>query len=587
MNNKSNFIFGGSLENSPVFNKILSIGFEFESSTLTKFSLQLPNKNLINSNLSVRSLKEKIEENMASNVDYDILFEKNKMHKSNELNPPVVGKNKNYVIAEIEQQQDDLTEEEKEFMKYFKDDNIPKYLEYYYENRKNDNRKNVKFEITNDNSDDDFIELVRNECTKLNPNDPPNKDDMYIFKLKDSSKNGKTFNLTFANEHSKCFNFSTLEMVVTYYKPKNSKNKIFESFVDACSRIIDHMGNLERMNGELMIIDKSNSKFKPILKNIYLLHKPSTNLYYMSKKPNSTINDIVFVPQMTFRSHAVDTIDIMREILKLTPTYEKSAYNEYYQTQYDVFIFIEGLVDDILKTTKIDTSSIVGKKIRCYFFLILFKLEMFINYAHNIIVDDVYLKNFLYFNSRHFNLDLYKRIKFLIKKHYDSSQLKLLFHQPEAFRDLFDFDDDKKMFQEDAFKKILQKNDKNYGNPLYSIDSYFKYLEEKHEDWFYNEQYDQFSTIFDIKTDIILIEHRVFHIQLNSYLKNFIDNKIIDEHGKNYLFLDEMKRIVAKSYEKTKIKEMINYDFIKNRLTKKCKKGFLRTNKSIKCIKSK
>ena len=181
---------------------------------------------------------------------------------------------------------------------------------------------------------------------------------------------------------------------------------------------------------------------------------------------------------------------------------------------------------------------------------------------------------------------MYKRIKYLIKKNYDSSQLELLFNQPEIFEDLYDFEKENPLFQKDAFKKILPKSDKNYGNPLYSINSYFKYLEENDEDWLFNAGYDMYSTTFDMKSDIILIEHRIFHIQLITYLKYFVDKRIIDTHKKNYLYLDEIKRMVSKLYDKTKIKNMENFEFINNRLTKKCKKGFSRKTKSIRCIKN-
>jgi hypothetical protein len=525
-----------------------------------------------------------------------------------EKNPPVVGAKKNYIIANIEEpEMENMTEEEKEYRDFFNEElkrerNSKKetYLEYFYENRKGENRKTVKFEITNDFSDDVFIKKVRSNCEKINRItgstdtdkkqdsserrvDKIPKDDMYVFKL----NKGKTFKIKFANDQDLCEKISTVEIVVTYYKPKNSNNKILDNFIDACSRIVDHMGNLKRMNGELLILDKNKTKYNTLLKNVFLLHKPSTNLYYMVKPENSIINDVVFVPQMTFRCHAIDAVDIMKEITKYTPKYEKSIYGEIFEQEEMYFVFLEEIVDNILKTTKIDTSTVVGKKIKSYYFLILYKLESFINNAHDIIVKEKYFKNFLHFNSRHYNIHLYKRIKYLVKKNYDSSQLKLLFHQPASFEKLYDFETKNKLFQKDAFQKILPKTDKNYGNPLYSIDSYFKYLEEKDVDWLYNEGHDTYSTTFDMKSDIILIEHRSFHIQLITYLKYFVDKRIIDTNKKNFLYLDEMKRMVAKLYDKSKIKNMENYDFINNRLTKKCKKGFLRKTKSVKCAKGK
>jgi hypothetical protein len=51
---------GGSLKHS-ILSKILSIGYEFETGDITKFSLHANQHTLINSDLSLRTLEEKIK----------------------------------------------------------------------------------------------------------------------------------------------------------------------------------------------------------------------------------------------------------------------------------------------------------------------------------------------------------------------------------------------------------------------------------------------------------------------------------------------------------------------------------------------
>jgi len=342
---------------------------------------------------------------------------------------------------------------------------------------------------------------------------------------------------------------------------------------------------VKRMNGDLLIIDKSKTKYNNLFNNSCLFHKPHTNLYYMSMVENMDLNSIIFVPQMTFRCHATDALEIMKEIIKNDIKYKKSPHYEDSIGILEHFEHVENTTNNILNSTKIDVSTITGKKIKCYLFLILFKLELFINNSFNFKEKQLYLKDFLYFNSRHYNIYFYERIKFLVKKEYDISQFKLLFHQSSLLKELYDFNLENTEFKKNAFEKILKKSDANFGNPLYSIDSYFKYLEINREDWLSNEKHDTFSTQFDLKSDIILIEDRGFSIELLMHMSHFVDKKIGDTYVKNYLYFREMKKIVSKLYDKSKFKKMNNFEFLKNRLTKKCKDGFHRKNTSIKCVK--
>ena len=485
-------IVGGSLNTHPIFNKILSIGFEFESDTLIKMTNLTDNKKvnyLINSDLSIRTLEQKKEENTAKIND-------------------------NYVEM------------------IYDAPNDKKLTEYFFENCKNKTckNKNVKFQITNDFSDDTFADLMRTKCEKI----PIDKNDLFYVKTLD-----KEYKITFTTNTDICEQFSNVEYVATYYKPKTSSNIIIEYFKDACKKIIDHLSDLQQENGRLLIANlptndvlKKKTKFTTLVPLLSLFHKKNTNLSYMSKSILTTIDESIFVPQMTFKCHAIDLLDVMKQIV-LNETEVKNPKSVFYDEMtylYDFIIVIEEISEKVLQNAGINITDNTGKKLKLYLFLILYKIFVFINHNEEF-QETTYLKDRLQFASRHHNLELYECMKELMEEHYDNTHILDLFNQKilkELYLDL----------PPSTAVAGLRLNDPNFGDPRFSILSYFEYFEENQSDWLVMNNYDIYSTTFPLKNDEVLIENRSFFKEIMMYL---YDNGIIKDENKSELSLNEMK----------------------------------------------
>jgi hypothetical protein len=309
---------------------------------------------------------------------------------------------------------------------------------------------------------------------------------------------------------------------------------------------------------------------------------------------------------MTFRCAAFDAIDIMKEILNKDPAYKigKKSIKAHVR-EYDDVVKVEKMVDDLIMehnktaTHPISLSTNIGKTLKCYVFLIFYKIYNYLQNHKDLISRKYYLKDYLTYASRHSNYDLYVRIKYILKKYYHirtSKKIHEFFYQPNLLKALYDFES----YDEDEFDKKgnyiygnglkdrLQKSNKNYGNPLYSLSSYFEFFEkplpsEYVGEWFIYSKNDVFSTTFDIKNDIILLENRYFKDEVGLWLRNHVNSKI---HG-TQLNLREMHQLVSSLYGEN-IKQLTNLemDTKRNRLTKKCKPGFKRTT-DLKCEKSK
>lgn len=602
-------MLGGSLNKNDTFRKILSIGYEFETHDYVKLSLHTNGRTLINSDLVLRTIPDKIESKNVKTLDDNYLLVRIPIDEDKEI---VEQKERKH---EVFKEEEEIAALEREYMKEFREleheEALAKhenesFLEYFNENRKKDNKKTIKFQVTNDMGDGFFAEMLAKDCKPIQL--PKNK--MYFFK----TNSGKVFDLKFAeNITEDCESFSGVEYVITYYKPKRENpNIIMETFVDACSRILDHLGNLEKTKGTLLISDKQD-EYKTIgklEKKRKLYHKPGTNLFYLDtyddddwekSKPPRNILDAIFIPQMTFRCMAFDAIDIMKEILNKDADYSigKKAIKAHIR-EYDDVIKVEKMVDDLIMeynktaTHPISLSTNIGKTLKCYVFLIFYKIYNYLQNHKDLVSKTYYLKDFLTYASRHSNYDLYVRIKEILKKHFHVRTTKKIhefFYQPNVLKALYDFE----TYDEDEFDKKgnyiygnglidkLKKSNKNYGNPLYSLSSYFEFFEKplKSEyvgEWFIYSKKDVFSTTFDIKNDTILLENRYFKDEVGLWLRNNVNSKI---HA-TQLNVREMYQLVSTLYGEN-IKQLTNLEMnIKEKkLTKKCKKINNKTMKRI------
>jgi hypothetical protein len=600
---------GGTLFSDAAFKKILSIGYEFETSDLAKLSLHDNKRTLVNSDLALRPLKDKIKRGSIRVVDSNYLHVRIPIPKKGEpsisVEPPITEEEDEETLEFLRQMQEEEPEEYEREMEekrtkaaeaLAKKEN-DSYLEYFNENRKTDNPEVVKFQVTNDLGDTIFGNMLKAHCSELNIP----KNDMFLFK----TKKGKIYDFKFSEDIAKnefCETFSGVEFVITYYNPKkDNANIIVDTFIDACSRIVDHLGDLKPIQGTLMSNDNKKTHYVPIgvIDNErYLYRKPHTNLFYMDTYDDESTTklknygDAEFIPQMTFRCKAADAVEVMKEILR-----ERSDFRSGKQLintmKYDLDCMnvvekvVVGTITKYNETAehKIDFGTTIGQNIKSYMFLIYFKLYMFILNHSKILSKRDYLKDHLVFASRHPNGELYERIKQILKDHYhvsDNDKVHSFFLQPDALKGLYeppnedeedmdedDFNEDGTYkFNEKAYIDDLESENENFGNPLYSMKSYFRYLDKKDEDWLRAKKHDVYSTTFDLTNDEILLENRSFRYAIELYLRNTVNFKIT----KDALTVKDMHKIVNALYGKS-IKRMMTLSRhpTKDRLTRKSK----------------
>jgi hypothetical protein len=240
-------------------------------------------------------------------------------------------------------------------------------------------------------------------------------------------------------------------------------------------------------------------------------------------------------------------------------------------------------------------------------FLFFYKLAKYIeNHSKILFGEDDYLKDYLSFSSRHTNYTLYSRIKEILTTHYEVTGTKEMvnfLYKPELLKEMYeasnfsedDYEENGDYKYTDADIVELPKRSTNYGNPMYSLYSYFKYFEDpvtkkKGEpdyktanDWFVDSGLDIYSTTFDLKNDEVLLENRYFRFEMGLWLKNNVSKNIHTDE----LSVREMNMIVNSLYGKKMNKLMnLELDPSSHKITKKCNDGYKR-DKNFECVKTK
>jgi hypothetical protein len=209
-----------------------------------------------------------------------------------------------------------------------------------------------------------------------------------------------------------------------------------------------------------------------------------------------------------------------------------------------------------------------------------------------------YLKDFIGFSSRHTNYDLYVRVKEILKEHYgveDVKDIHSFFCQPDILKPLYEFkkfeeedhDEEGNFIYGEPLTAELPKKNKNYGDPMYSISSYFRHFENSPanaaDDWFLASRLDVFSTTFELTNDEMLVEDRYFKAEIGVWLRNHVDKGIHNQ----YITLKDMYKF-AEKFLGENVKKLMTLEQKPNsqKLTKKCKRGFVR-GKQETCIKTK
>jgi hypothetical protein len=476
--NPINGIIGGDLTINPEFKHILSIGFEFETDDLIKFSGQ-PDGTLINSVILLNDL---------------VKVEKEK---------------DNYLIK--------------------RHNTTNKFYNEYVD----DTLNNITLKVLNDNGTFGFNEMLGSYCKKIPENTENN--DLYVFK----SNDGTVYPIEYHRDNNDTLNcaFSNVEWIVTYYTIKQNNNIILQTFFDACIHIIHNLSNLEKIKGDLYF-QETNKKVGNLFYPRILYKKPDSNLYYMQSHDSyyeasgKTLGTIHMVPQMTFQCHITHIVNIMKTILKMESVnkhnkLEKEIYLEY-ETIQGLEKCITELLDDYnreqVPNKQIQMDKKYGKIIYSYLFLIFYKLLVYIEdyqeYIDDTIKDRGYYKDYLSFLPRHSNELFYHKIITLLETHFRINNkhavnmLMKIIYKPDillkhiAFRspEVASYDEDDRTYQ-------------NYGNPAYSFISYFTYIQHYNKDWL-EENVDQYSSKFPLnKDDNILVENRLFYKEIRYFAR--------------------------------------------------------------------
>jgi hypothetical protein len=527
--------YGGDINANSIFRKILSIGYELESSSLAKLS-------------------------MIDNSEHGepILFNTDSLTKDYEI------------IKRI--QNNDYTNEEYEYyanrLEEFVDADV------YTTASLNKTTKLIKdnsstFLVSNDLSETPFIKYLKTICNLNDDNDDDDEDlidknDLYTF----DTDNGEKYKINFETWQQKhCGMFADVEWIFTYYNPVLSKNIILDTFINVAKNLILHLKKLEKQKGKLVMNFVNDTEIVKKPANRILYNLPNTNLYYLQThyiNEELDIDDICLVPQMTFSCHNKDLVDILKELTKDNiQVFENNARlsNDRIHIIERIEICINMLFNNYNNSApkeqriKDYKNKNLVKSMKNFIFMIFFKLDRYFN---NYLQDEKvinksktakYLKDTLFYNSRHTNYELYKSLKKTVSEYFSGSLTntvivsiiqKLLIQQSVLEEFLIT---DVKYVRKNAFSitNKLDKQNKHYGNPSFSLISYFDFFEdpidnpERHDvndepfnDWLQYTGIDIYSSTTEIKNDIVLVEMRSFSRMLKSYIYSIGNDELKD-----------------------------------------------------------
>jgi hypothetical protein len=465
---------------------------------------------------------------------------------------------------------------------------------------------------------------------------------LYLFR--DTEKNQDyEINFLFKNAATDCATHSNVEWVFTYYRPQQGDNIIINTFLNMITNLLRHLSDLQPITGNFIMKYKDDEGkdseliiSKPEQRVLY--HKPDTNLYYLLTQfydSPFTIDDACSVFQMTFSSKCEHIMEVMiallTDTLKSIPTF--STYiNSKLAILLDVKLTVDELVDNYNKSDSEYKIHAGVEIIKNYFCLILLKIRIYYEFK-NAAKQPKYLKNLLFLNTRHSNYVLYGALKNHIEKMFnvDSSVaidiIKKIVFQPDILKQM---NSPEIKIRKGAFSisNTLEKTNKNYGDPMYSLVSYFDFFEDPidddrnideddiilYYDWLEYKKFDDYSAKMELKDDIVLVECRIFQKILSTYVYSIADEelreqmtngacniltnnfgpdvsslsianlkKIIELQGSSNLGLGLKKRKTKKTTMKVCPKnKMLNTKT--NRCIRRCREGETR-NKRNRCVK--
>ena len=546
---KSNRKTGGSINDDNIFQYIKSIGFEIETTDLIKFTL------------------------VTTENQEDILI--------------------NSALTNID-------------------------LEYGYfdENEYTDiiDKPELKFKITNDSAEDSKFNEELEELVNIHKNDEDCENVVFQLKIpKNTYLKQTTYDIKIREpdtELHNCSSFTDVEWIITYYKPQMSKNIILNTFYNSMILLRHHLSELVTIqNSQFYYLNEENEyvKFENTkINQTYVL--PGTSLLYFNSSiydiKNYDINqDLKIVVQMTFSCDILYVYRIMKKLLSIEYSAQQieivKKYLEIFRDNTNI-ISINKLIQQTISNENFDLDAIDNsleivknlfqiynnntaenrgylfesnndniKKIKMYFFLIIYKIYIYLNsyFKNKEDNNESLFKKSLSFAVRHSNYFLYLEIKKLISYIFTSefkgkdekyindkiieiinNIIKPIDKQKNFFNLLFQSSYIRNKKRE--LYKLVQSNPEQnkvyFGNPLYSISSYFYHFEnqnkEEHDedeeddddddehdegeeekrDWLVSHNVDEKSTKFELNNDTIIIEFRDFpsYCYLNLFISS-------------------------------------------------------------------
>ena len=501
--------------------------------------------------------------------------------------------------------------------------NIDLEYGYFDENEYTDiiDTPELKFKITNDSAEDSkFNEEIANIFDSHKDDEDGEDCEKVIFKLhipKNNSLKQSTYNIKIREpdlELHNCSSFTDVEWIITYYKPEISKNIILNTFYKSMNLLSEHLKQLKTIKNSKLYYLNDDNKYVKFENNkihqVYVL--PGTSLVYYNNssydiKKYDINENLKIVVQMTFSCDIYYVFRIMKKLLSIDYSSKQLKVVKKYLENLKDNTNIGNINEMILQTMKnesfdldaVDSSLEIvkklfnsynsnkenseylfttdnnsTKKLKMYFYLIMYKLYIYLNsYLQNKEQDDESLfKKSLSFAVRHNNYYLYLEIKKIIR-HIFSSQfkdkdekyinnkiieiidniIKPIGKEKSVHNLMYNFQYVKDRKKE--LYKLIRENQENSethsGDPLYSISSYFSHFENPHKDendenrdWLVAHNVDEKSTKFELNNDTIIIEFRDFPSY--SYLNLIVssnNNKLIKEILKNNVGTFNMKII--------------------------------------------
>lgn len=459
--------------------------------------------------------------------------------------------------------------------------------------------ENASFSITNDIAMYPFSKKLMRSCyypsqdvkssrkasrTKVasEKNHSKEKNELYIFR-DTATKDEYKINYLF-HTNRQCYEHSNVEWIFTYYQPKKTINVVVNTFLNMIQNLVNHTKDLTPIKGNFIFKYKDANDTvqeliidKPVERTMY--HKPDTNLYYLLnqvvEKP-FTIDDVCVKTQMTFSAKAEHIFTILETLYynkKPSITTLSDKLKNRLENIRSIKSCVDALIDEYNMTTTDHNIVLKRRKdsnvdtLKNYLFLLLYKIERYYYFKTSGAYKTKYFKDVLAVNCRHTNFTLYTELKKHVEKmmNVDGSTaaaiIKTIVLRQKHLNLMVG--DMKDLLRKGVFlaSNVLDKTNKNYGNPMYSLGSYFDFFENPIKDkkiasalasvsaktsasssvsdqelydydWLEYKGVDINSTRMGLKDGIVLIECRNFQEMISMFAYN-IANSELKEQMKN------------------------------------------------------